>query len=67
MSASTLFAGMVFGAIGMGYLVYGKKEANPIALAAGMGLMVIPYFVPGVALMILAGAALVAAPFFIRL
>ena len=28
MDTNTLFAGIIFGSIGMGYLMYGKKQQN---------------------------------------
>ena len=56
---------MLFGAIGAGYLVYGRKQRRGIALLSGLVLMVFPYFVSNVWLSLLIGAALMALPFFI--
>ena len=58
--------GMVFGSIGMGYFVYGKKQARAIALLSGIGLCVFPYFVSNVYLMVLIGIALMAFPFLLQ-
>lgn len=62
-----LFWGLVFGSIGMGYFMYGKKQGRPVPLVCGIGLMVYPYFVGGSALaMIAIGAVLMAIPYFVR-
>lgn len=42
--ATMEFTGLIFGSIGMGYMVYGRKQANFMALLAGVGLCVFPYF-----------------------
>ena len=65
-SEATIIWGVLFGAIGMGYLMYAKQQRRGIALAAGVGLIVVPYFMPGVWSLLLVGALLVAAPWFLR-
>jgi hypothetical protein len=42
---STLFAWTVSGSIGLGLFLYGKKQRRVPHLAAGVLLMVFPYFV----------------------
>jgi len=59
--------GMLFGAIGIGFFIYGKKQRIAIPLIAGMALMVFPYFVSNVYLLVIIGMALTALPFFLRL
>ncbi|VGO20222.1 hypothetical protein [Pontiella sulfatireligans] len=56
----------LLGAIGMGYIVYGRKQFKGSALVAGIVLCVYPYFVPNLLLLIVAGLAVMAAPFFIH-
>lgn len=58
-----LLLGLVFGAIGSGYLIYGKRQANVPFLVAGVLLVVYPYFVSSVLVSLVLGAVLVAAPF----
>ena len=65
-SMTSIMWGMLFGAIGMGYFVYGKKQQRAVALISGIALMVFPYFVSSVYLSILIGIVLMALPFFIR-
>ncbi len=58
----SLVWGMLFGAIGMGYCLYGRQQRAPIPLVCGVGLMVFPYFVSGTLLTLLIGAVLMAIP-----
>jgi len=66
-SASTLFVGVLSGAVGLSYFIYGKKQERIAFLAAGVGLCVYPYLVGGLALQILIGIGLAAVPFFVDL
>ncbi len=65
MNMDTLFLSMLFGAIGLGLFVYGKKAERLPQLIAGMALMVCPYLIPNVIALALVGTSLVAAPFVI--
>jgi hypothetical protein len=58
-NANSLLASVVIGSIGLGFFLYGKKQRRAPHLAAGILLMVYPYFVPGVGLMIGIAGALV--------
>ncbi len=64
-SASTLFVGILAGVLGLSYFIYGKRQERIGFLAAGVGLCVYPYLIDGLALQILIGLGLAAAPFFI--
>ena len=66
MGEATLWWGMLFGAIGVGYLVYARRQGAPVPLACGLGLVVFPYFVSSAWAMVLVGAVLVALPWFVR-
>jgi len=65
MNPTSLVIGIFTGAIGVGYFMYGKRQAKFVPLLAGMMLCVYPYFVDGVVWLVLVGAALMAAPFLI--
>jgi hypothetical protein len=67
MNASTLIWGMLFGSIGLGFFVYGKKQKAIIPLFSGLGLMVFPYFISNLYILIFSGIILVALPFFIKI
>lgn len=66
MDTASLLWGVLFGAIGMGYLAYAKRQRAPVALLSGIGLVVFTYFVSGTWTTLLVGTALMAVPFFIR-
>jgi lipid-A-disaccharide synthase-like uncharacterized protein len=63
-SGPTLFIGILVGVLGMSYFIYGKRQERIGFLAAGVGLCIYPYLVEGLALQLLIGSVLLAAPFF---
>ena len=67
MNTATLLWGLLFGSIGLGYFLYGKKQSAMVPLACGLGLMIFPYFVENTTLMVLVGGGLSIIPYFIRL
>ena len=67
MDTTLLFTGLIFGSIGMGYMAYGRKQANFMALLAGVGLCAFPYFVNSVWMSMAIGLGLVILPFVVRL
>jgi hypothetical protein len=67
MNMSTLIWGVIFGSIGMGFFVYGKKQHALIPLFSGIGLMVFPYFLSNPYLLVLTGIILMALPYFVRI
>jgi hypothetical protein len=64
---ATLWWGVVFGSIGLGFFVFGKRQGAPVPLACGMLLMVFPYFVSSAWATVIIGALLIAIPYFVRL
>ena len=65
-NTATLIWGLIFGSIGFGYFIYGKKQKRGVPFASGVGLMVFPYFVTNSYLLVLIGVALLALPYFFR-
>jgi len=65
-STATLLWGMFFGAIGLGFFTYGRKQRAVMPLLAGIALMVFPYFVPNVFTLLSVGAVLTVLPYFVR-
>jgi len=63
--ATSLTLSAIFGAIGAGYFLYGKKEAKASALICGFALMVYPWFVDSLWATLLWGALFLALPFFV--
>lgn len=58
----TLFLGLLFGAIGTIYFLYGKKQHDALFLVVGVALAIYPYFFENVLVVLLIGAALSAIP-----
>jgi len=64
--AGALFWTVLFGSIGLGYFVYGKKQKKGMPLICGIGLMVFPYFVSNAIFVVIIGCLIAALPYFIR-
>lgn len=62
----SLLLGVLLGSIGMGYIVYGKKQRKGMALFSGIALCIFPYCVSNIFLFVLIGLVLLALPFLIR-
>lgn len=67
MNIASLWWGLLFGSIGLGYFIYGKRQGAPMPLLCGLGLMVFPYFVSNNWAMALIGTTLAAIPYFLRI
>jgi len=67
MGMATLLWGVVFGSIGMGFFIYGKRQGAPVPLVCGIALMVFPYFISNPWATVVVGALLMAIPYFVRL
>ena len=65
-SPASVFAMILFGSIGFGAFVYGKKASAFPAIIIGILLMVYPYFVSGAMLMYLVGSVLCVALYLMR-
>ncbi|PKH03136.1 hypothetical protein CXF72_08095 [Psychromonas sp. MB-3u-54] len=66
-SSSIIIWSILFSSIGMGFLMYGKKQRAIVPLCAGLALIVFPYFMTSVLMLLVVGIILVAIPYFIRL
>ncbi len=64
---SLLIWGMLFGAVGVGFFVYGRKQRAIIPLIAGIALLFLPYFLSNVYLLVLIGGVFVVLPYFVRI
>lgn len=58
---------MLFGSIGLGFFMYGRKQRAVVPLVCGLALMVFPYFVTNTVLLVLIGVALMTIPYFLKL
>ena len=50
-NANFLFASLIWGSVGMGYFIFGKKQSSWPAMIGGVVMMAASYFVPSSLLM----------------
>lgn len=66
-SSAQIMWGMLFGAIGLGFFIYGKRQRAIVPFVVGVTLFIFPYFISNVYLLVIVGVVLVAIPYFIRI
>jgi multisubunit Na+/H+ antiporter MnhC subunit len=57
---------MFFGAVGLGYFTYGRKQRAVVPLVCGVSLFIFPYFMPNVYVLVVTGIVIMVVPYFIR-
>lgn len=67
MNMAILFWGLVFGSVGFGFFLYGKKQQAMVPLLCGIILMAIPYCVANLVVLACLGIVIMLVPYFIRL
>lgn len=67
MNEAWLLWGLLFGSIGLGFFIYGKKQRAVVPLVCGLALMIYPYFVANTVWLVIIGAVLMVIPWFVRL
>lgn len=60
---TSLMLSLIWGAVGGGYFIYGKKQGRAVFLLCGIGLCTFPMFVSGNMLSLGLGIAMCVAPF----
>ena len=65
-STAVLLWGLLFGSIGFGFFLYGKRQKTIVPLITGMALCVVPYFIANVYVLVGVGVILIAIPYFVR-
>ena len=66
-STAVLLWGLLFGSIGFGFFLYGKKQKAVVPIITGIALCVVPYFIANVYALVIVGVILVVIPFFVRI
>ena len=66
-STAQILWGVLFGGIGLGFFIYGKKQQAVVPLITGVALCIYPYFISNVYLLVIVGCVLMAIPYFIRI
>ena len=64
-SASFLFASLLWGSVGFGYFIYGKKQSSWAPMIGGILMMVASYFVGSALLMSLVCVGLMALVYYL--
>ena len=67
MNEAWLLWGLLFGSVGLGFFLYGKKQRAVVPLVCGLVLMIFPYFISNTILLVAIGIVLIATPYFVRL
>ena len=65
MNVAQLFFSVLAGAVGFGYIVYGRRQAKLVPVVSGLLLCGYSYFIESWVWLSIVGAVLLAAPFFI--
>lgn len=66
MDVNTFLVSFVFGMLGLGMFMYGKKAGRVPPLLVGLALMVLPYFFTSILMMTLSCSALIVLAYFLR-
>ncbi len=64
-SISQLLA-LLIGSVGLGYTIYGKKQAHAVALGCGVLLMVVPYAISHLPALVSIALLLMVLPFLLN-
>lgn len=64
--SSTLFASLIWGSVGIGFAIYGKRQQAMVIWIGGLVLVGISYFIASALYMSLAGVGILAAMFWLR-
>jgi len=67
MTTTSILIYIILGSLGLGYLMFGKKERKAVAFFSGIGLTVMPYFTMNLWLVVPATIVFVVLPFFFNI
>ncbi len=62
MDSATIIWSLLFGSIGLGYFIYGKKQSDIVVRFTGIALMIYPYFFAETSTLVFVGLGLLALP-----
>ena len=66
-STAIMLWSVLFGGIGIGYFIYGRKQKAIVPFCTGLALFVFPYFMTSVTMLFIVGVILVAIPYYIKI
>jgi hypothetical protein len=58
---------LLFGSVGLGFFMYGRRQKAVVPLVCGLVLMIFPYFVSNTIFLVAIGVVLIATPYFVRI
>jgi hypothetical protein len=61
-----LLASFLFGMVGMGMFLFGKKSGRFVPMGSGLALMAVPYVITNLLVLLTIGVALLAMPWIVR-
>lgn len=61
-----LLIGLVFGSVGVGYCIYGKKQKKTVAFWIGVALIVLPYVIDSNIAVAIVSVALMCVPLYVK-
>ena len=64
--AHFLIASLIWGSVGVGFFIYGKKQQSPVPLFGGLLLIGISYFIESALFMSLAAIAILAGIYWLK-
>jgi hypothetical protein len=67
MNESWIIRGLLFGSIGLGFFMYGRKQRAVVPFVCGLALMIFPYFFSNTIVLVAIGIVLIIIPRFLRL
>ena len=66
MDAAALLWGLLFGSIGLGFVIYGRRQSKPVPFLCGLGLMGLPYLLDSTLWLLVGGLVLIAIAYCVR-
>jgi len=64
-NANFLFASLIWGSVGLGYFIYGKKSGSWVPMVGGIVMIAVSYVVPSALIMSLISVSLIALVYFL--
>jgi len=65
-STAHLLWSVFFSSLGIGFLIYGRRQRAAMPFLSGIGLALMPYFLSNSYVLVLAGCGVVSLPYFFR-
>jgi len=66
LTTAALLWSLLFGSVGLGFFIYGRRQRAVVPLVCGLLLMVFPYFISNTVLLVLIGFSLMGVPYFVK-